>query len=82
MVLRGFPPGREVGWQTTLRTELTILRFMLEVAELSWLEQAADAAQAGGPRQHQRQEDQQERVGLERQGGPRSWTARSLPPNH
>jgi hypothetical protein len=47
MVLRGFPPGREVGWQTTLRTELTILRFMLEVAELSWLEQAADAAQAG-----------------------------------
>lgn len=47
LVLRGFPPGREVGWQTTLRTELAILRSMLEVAELSWLDQAADAAQAG-----------------------------------
>ena len=38
MVLRGFPPGRERAWQTTLRTELAILRFMLEVAELSWLD--------------------------------------------
>jgi hypothetical protein len=47
MVLKGFPPGRERAWQTTLRTEIALLRFMLDVAELSWLDQAADAAQAG-----------------------------------
>jgi hypothetical protein len=46
-VLRGFPPGREQKWQMELQTEVAILRFLLDVAELSWLDQAANAAQAG-----------------------------------
>ncbi len=47
MVLKGFPEGGELAWQLMLCTEIAILRFMLDVAELSWLDQAADAAQAG-----------------------------------